>query len=417
MPRRRTLGQQNLLIWDGLIRFALAKAEARGGDVDRALAILDEALATSERTGHRAFDAELHRVRGEMVLKRDPANSATAEEAFRTAIAMTQQQGTRSFELRAALSLARLCQSTGRPAEAHAILAPALEFFAPTPEMPEIAEAQALLAALAEREEVKAAIASRRQRLHLQTSYGKAVMWSRGYAAEETRAAFARAQELAAGVGNAADRFDVYYSQWAGCMVRGEPDLARATAESFIRDAKSDGTLPDLAAGFRTAGRACLCQGDFSQACAYLEEALRICDPQWDGEARRRHGTDCEISATAYLAHVVWQFGEVERARQLIDHAASRAVELGHVPTLANAYAFKTLLEMFRGDAPATQRDAEILVEMAGKNGLAWFLNLGTQMRGWARARLSDHDAGATELREAWGDSPNRERGAGTRIL
>jgi hypothetical protein len=49
----------------------------------------------------------------------------------------------------AALSLAKLYQSTDRPAEAHAALAPALEGFAPTPEMPEIAEAQALLAALA----------------------------------------------------------------------------------------------------------------------------------------------------------------------------------------------------------------------------------------------------------------------------
>jgi predicted ATPase len=42
--------------------------------VDRALAILGETLATSERTGHRAFDAELHRVRGEILLKRDPSN-------------------------------------------------------------------------------------------------------------------------------------------------------------------------------------------------------------------------------------------------------------------------------------------------------------------------------------------------------
>ena len=66
-----------------------------------------------------------------------------------TAIAIAKQQGTRSFELRAALTLAKLYQSTGRPAEAHAVLAPALEGFAPTPEMPEIAEAQALLAALA----------------------------------------------------------------------------------------------------------------------------------------------------------------------------------------------------------------------------------------------------------------------------
>ena len=143
------LREQNVLIFDGLLKIALAEAEARAGDLDRAIAILDEALATCDRTGHRAFEAELHRARGEILLKRDPANPAPAEEAFQTAIAVAKQQGTRSFELRAALALAKLYQSTGRPADAHAVLAPALEGFAPTPEMPEIAEAQALLAALA----------------------------------------------------------------------------------------------------------------------------------------------------------------------------------------------------------------------------------------------------------------------------
>jgi hypothetical protein len=49
------------------------------------------------------------------------------------------------FKLRAALALAKLYQSTGRPAGTHAVLAPALEGFAPTPEMPEITEAQALM--------------------------------------------------------------------------------------------------------------------------------------------------------------------------------------------------------------------------------------------------------------------------------
>jgi tetratricopeptide (TPR) repeat protein len=142
------LRDRNVLIFDGLIKIALAEAEARAGDVDRALAILDEALATCERTGHRSFAAELHRVRGGMLLRR--ANLAPAEEAFHTAIAVAKPQGTRSFELRAALSLAKLYQSTARPPEAHAILAPALEGFSPTAEMPEIAEAQALLAALAD---------------------------------------------------------------------------------------------------------------------------------------------------------------------------------------------------------------------------------------------------------------------------
>lgn len=64
-------------------------------------------------------------------------------------MAITREQGAASWGLRAALSLAKLYQSTARPIEAHDILAPALEGFTPTSEMPEIVEAKALLAALA----------------------------------------------------------------------------------------------------------------------------------------------------------------------------------------------------------------------------------------------------------------------------
>jgi tetratricopeptide (TPR) repeat protein len=141
--------EQNVLIFDGLIKIALAEAEARAGDLKRALATLDEALATCRRTGHSAFEADLHRVRGEMLLKSDPANTEPAEEAFQAAVAVAKQQGARSFELRAALALAKVCHRTRRRAEAHAILAPALEGFSPTPEMPEIDEAQTLLTRLA----------------------------------------------------------------------------------------------------------------------------------------------------------------------------------------------------------------------------------------------------------------------------
>jgi predicted ATPase len=78
-----------------------------------------------------------------------PANPAPAEEGFLTAIAITRQQKAKSFELRAALSLAKLYQSTGRAADGHAVLAPVLEGFSPTPEFPEIQEAETLFAALA----------------------------------------------------------------------------------------------------------------------------------------------------------------------------------------------------------------------------------------------------------------------------
>ena len=126
----------------------LAELEAMTGGYDSALMHIDRGLAIADETEEHFTDPCLHRLRGECLLKREPGNSAPAEEAFQTAIAIAKQQGARSYELFASLSLARLYQSTGRPADAHAVLVPALEGFSPTPEMPEIAEAQTLLAAI-----------------------------------------------------------------------------------------------------------------------------------------------------------------------------------------------------------------------------------------------------------------------------
>jgi predicted ATPase len=147
--------EQKFVLLDGLFKTALAHAEAEGGEIGAALSTIEGAIAESERTGQRTFDAEVHRMRGEILLKQDASNPA-AEECFLTAIAIAQAQKARSFELRAALSLARLYRATGRGADAHAALGPALEGFAPTPEFPEIAEARALFDALAQTDEVKA---------------------------------------------------------------------------------------------------------------------------------------------------------------------------------------------------------------------------------------------------------------------
>ena len=155
------LREQNVAWFDGLLKIALAEAETRAGAPDRAIAILDEALATVDRLGYRTFEAELHRARGEMLLKRDPSNAAPAEEAFQASVSVARQQGARSFGLRGALALAKLYHATGHDAEAHAVLAPALEGFSPTPEMPEIAEAQTLLAVLSQTDEMTAQAAQR----------------------------------------------------------------------------------------------------------------------------------------------------------------------------------------------------------------------------------------------------------------
>ena len=252
------LRAQNVLLFDGLVKIALAEEEARAGDPGRAVAVLDEALATVDRLSYRTFEAELHRARGEMLLKQNPANLAPAEEAFLTAIAVAKQQGARSFELRAALALAKLYQSTARFTEAHAVLAPALDGFMPTKEMPEIAEAQALLAALAETEEVKAHITQRKRRLDLQTAYGQALLWSKGFAAEETKAASDRARELAHPGADTAPLFSVRYEQFTRGFIGGDMKSARGIAEDFLRDAEAGGYAVEAVVGCRILGSVCL---------------------------------------------------------------------------------------------------------------------------------------------------------------
>ena len=205
-------------------------------------------------SGYRAFEAELNRTRGEMLLERDPANAAPAEEAFQTAIAVAKRQGTRSFELRAALSLAKLYQSTGRPADAHAVLAPALEGFSPTPEMPEIAEAQALLAALAETGEVKSEEAQQQRLPHLHVAYGNALIAARGGGAPETTEAFARARESAFRDEDASERMATDFGLWIGRYVRGELSSMRAHAAAFLSEVEARPDSPEAGVAHRVTG-------------------------------------------------------------------------------------------------------------------------------------------------------------------
>ena len=90
----------------------------------------------------------MHCICGEILLKRDPADTTAAEQSLQAAIAVAQSQRARSFELRAALSLAKLYRGANRDVDARAVLAPAVEGFPPTQQFPELAEAQILLTAL-----------------------------------------------------------------------------------------------------------------------------------------------------------------------------------------------------------------------------------------------------------------------------
>jgi predicted ATPase len=125
----------------------LAKACEITGQHDEAMTLFDEALQIVERTGERWFEAELHRHKGQLLLRQGHAEAA--EELYRKALSIAREQDAKLWELRAAMSLARLYHDQGRRAEARDLLAPVYGWFTEGFDTPDLKEAKALLDELA----------------------------------------------------------------------------------------------------------------------------------------------------------------------------------------------------------------------------------------------------------------------------
>jgi predicted ATPase len=145
--------RQGLAMWRAtgaeLVRpFQLAMlAEVYGthGHTAEGLTVLAEALAAVEKTGERFYEAELHRLQGELLLQQVNPDEDQAETCFHQALAIASHQQAKSLELRAAMSLARLWQQQGARAEASALLAPVYGWFTEGFDTADLQEATALL--------------------------------------------------------------------------------------------------------------------------------------------------------------------------------------------------------------------------------------------------------------------------------
>ena len=398
---RRSIADANAqnLFWGEHVGLPLlAECEAAAGQLNSALATIEQSIAETQRTSVRFFEAESYRIRGKILLKRDPANTAVAEEAFQTAMAIAREQEARSFELRAALALAKLYQSTGRAADAHAVLAPAVEGFSPTPEFPEIEEAHALLDTLTRSDEIKAVSAARQQRAKLHVALGNALIAARGYGAPETTAAFARASEAAALDKNAPEHFSALYGLWSGGHMRGELAAMREHAAAFLRDVERRPHSPEAGVAHRINGITSWFAGEFAEARGHYEKALAIFDPARDADLAYRFGQDAGVGALAYRALALWPLGEVDSAVRSMEAAKARASELTHAGTIAYCKMHAAMFEMMRGDFARAAPLATALAELAREHDLKFWGACAAFVEGWTATR-DDLTAGRAQMR------------------
>ena len=388
-------------IFTTLFETALAEAEAEAGETEAALASIDHAVALTERTGQRWNEADTHRARGEILLKRDPANTAPAEEAFATAIAIAQQQKAKSFELRAALSLAKLYQSTNRAADAHAVLAPALESFSPTPEMPEIGEALALQAVLERDEAVKAESERRERRVQLQLAYGAALMSARGYGAEDTVKAFDRARELSAGVGRSVDQLALLYGTWLGAVTTESFEAASKASAALLAEATQTRNRGVIGVAHRAVGATLHYGGLFDEAKHQFDEATSLLAGSDEPELAQRFNGGPRAAVRSLRAVAAWVTSDFDAAARYAQEAVAEAEGADDAMTKGYVYGWAVLLAAIRRDVPLTGFNSRHLLNVVADTGLRAWAPAAEQFERWSRSTSGGRPFAASELRAA----------------
>ncbi len=132
-------------VWTPLCLSYLARAYAEIGQFDAAWRGIGEALTAVEATKERWFEADIYRIAGEIALMSPEPDAAKAEAYFERALAVARAQQAKSWELRAAMSMARLWRNQGKRDEVRDLLAPVYGWFTEGFDTLDLKEAKALL--------------------------------------------------------------------------------------------------------------------------------------------------------------------------------------------------------------------------------------------------------------------------------
>ena len=142
------------------------------------------------------------------------------------------------------------------------------------------------------------------------------MMWSKGFAREETNAAFARASELSS---NFSERFEAAHGQWAVAAMRGNCARCGRWFRRFLSHPEELNRVVEVGVARRILGFACYFAGDFDKAQHHFEKAIDATSPEGEQEARERFGEYTVTMAKSHLGLTKWPPGQVDCARELID--------------------------------------------------------------------------------------------------
>ena len=252
-----------------------------------------------------------------------------------------------------------------------------------------------------------------REELSLQSALGAVRMATRGYAATEVERAYTRALELASGTPQEPSVFPELWGLWALHLTRAELDRALELAVRLQTIAQTSGDRLQRLQGHHALWLTHFFRGELTAAMHHLDEGEPLYDPAADRGSALVYGQDAKAVALACRSMLLWSFGRIDEALEVIRRAEEHGRTLGHPMTLALVLMNAGWLRLLRREPEQCREQAEALFALASEQEAPFFIPNGLLLRGWALAQQGDLERGIADAEQGLALKTAMETGLG----
>ncbi len=236
-----------------------------------------------------------------------------------------------------------------------------------------------------------------RQELGLETALGQALMATKGYAASDVEAAYARAHAVGARLGDVKSLFSILTARGLIHATRGEWPKARDLVDQCMQLAQQGGEPRARLLAHQLTGITLLHMGELAPALDHLDSSVAL----YDATPRRSHGRlqDPKVDCLSFGAWLLWLLGFPDQALERDAAARAFADELDHPFSQAFALTLAAGLRSFRREPDQQLVCAEAARAISAERGFTWLSACATVLAGAARARLDGNRQALAEIR------------------
>jgi class 3 adenylate cyclase/predicted ATPase len=249
------------------------------------------------------------------------------------------------------------------------------------------------------------------QEIELQLALGIPLIAVRGYAAEETREAFARARALCLDRDSPDEYFQALYGLWGHSWMSGKNDEALNMANEFLSKAQTSTDPVPVMVAHRVMGSTLLSIGQFQRSRRHFEESIALSKMEAEQSLYSRYMVEPQAASLLLLSWDLWALGYPAQSLSRVSEALALAQKLAQPYTIAFANYMASVVHLLRGEADRALACAETSLEISREQRFSLYVLLSRISRGRALGGLGHLETAKTEIQTGLDDM--RSKGVG----